>query len=110
MVYLPTVIRVIYPVVSTWMMMVTLQPKAVSTHGGMAASPTCCYRWGIDRDFDGVVGPDAFGIVSDEYLAWFASRPLDENQVLDPPRYEIGYMDDLGGLNSDTFIKIKPTL
>ena len=71
------------------------------------SSPTCCYRWGIDgSNFDGVEGPDAFGLVSDEKLAEIASRPLDENQVLDPPRYEIAYTDDLGGLNSDTFIKL----
>jgi hypothetical protein len=82
-----------------------------STEGGLYAwwdgtSPTCCYRWGIDRDFDGVPGPDAFGIVSDEDLAYMGSRPLDEHETLEPPRFEIGYMDDLGGLNSDTFIKL----
>jgi hypothetical protein len=70
-------------------------------------SPTCCYRWGIDGSvIDGVEGPDAFGLVSDEKLAEIASRPLDEHQVLDPPRYEIAYTDDLGGLNSDTYIKL----
>ena len=71
------------------------------------SSPTCCYRWGIDgSNFDGVEGPDAFGLVSEEKLAEIASLPLDENQVLDPPRYEVAYTDDLGGLNSDTFIKL----
>ncbi|MBE9564393.1 MAG: choice-of-anchor F family protein [Proteobacteria bacterium] len=72
------------------------------------SSPTCCYRWGIDRDHDGVEGPDAWGIVSDADLIAIAERPLDENVTLDPPRYEIAYMDDLGGLNVDTFIKITP--
>jgi hypothetical protein len=71
------------------------------------SSPTCCYRWGIDGSvIDGVEGPDAFGLVSEEKLAEIASRPLDENQVLDPPRYEIAYTDDLGGLNTDTYIKL----
>jgi len=72
------------------------------------SSATCCYRWAIDRDFDGTVGPDAWEVIPPENLAWFASRQLDENQVLDPPRYEIGYMDDMGGLNSDTFIRVMP--
>ncbi len=54
----------------------------------------------------GVEGPDAFGLVSEEKLAEIASLPLDENLVLDPPRYEVAYTDDLGGLNSDTFIKL----
>lgn len=82
-----------------------------ATEGGLHAwwdgsSPSCCYRWGIDRDRDGVPGPDAFGLVSDADLVEMAARPLDEHQVLDPPRYEVGYMDDLGGLNSDTFVKL----
>ena len=70
------------------------------------SSTSCCYRWGIDRDHDGVVGPDAWGIVSDADLAEMKARPLSETEVLDPPRYELAYMDDLGGLNMDTFIKI----
>jgi hypothetical protein len=45
-------------------------------------------------------------LLTDEELAEIASRPLDENQVLDGPRYEIAYTDDLGGLNSDTYIKL----
>jgi hypothetical protein len=68
------------------------------------------FRWGIDPDRDGnsagtVPDPNAWGIVSDEELARIASRPLAEDVVLAPPRYEFGYMDDLGGLNMDTFIK-----
>lgn len=69
------------------------------------SSPTCCYRWGVQG------GPQlqsAWSLVSDADLAAMEARPLDENQVLDPPRYEVGYMDDLGGLNMDTFIKITP--
>jgi hypothetical protein len=82
-----------------------------ATEGGLYAwwdgsSPTCCYRWGIDRDFDGTIGPNAWEIVSNDDLAYMASRPLDEEEHLAPPRFEIGYMDDLGGLNSDTFIKL----
>ena len=64
------------------------------------------YRWGIDRDHDGVVGPDAWGIVSDAELAEMVARPLHPTVPLDPPRYEVAYMDDLAGLNVDTFIKI----
>jgi hypothetical protein len=68
------------------------------------------FRWGIDPDKDGnsagtVPDPNAWGIVSDEELARIASLPLAEDAVLPPPRYEFGYMDDLGGLNMDSFIK-----
>jgi hypothetical protein len=68
------------------------------------------FRWGIDPDKDGnnagtTPDPNAWGIVSDEELARIASRPLAEDVVLPPPRYEFGYMDDLGGLNMDTFIR-----
>ncbi len=85
-----------------------------ATEGGLyawwdASSPTCCFRWGIDPDLDGNPGPDAFGIVSDADLAYVASRPMGETVQLDPPYFEIGYMDDLGGLNSDTFIKMTKT-
>ena len=73
-----------------------------------ASSATCCYRWGIDRDKDGVVGPDAWGLVSEADLAALAELPLDENQVLPPPRYEVAFMDDLGGLNVDTLVKLTP--
>ena len=68
------------------------------------SSPTCCYRWGIKG------GPElqsAWSIVSDADLAEMEARPLG-TEPLDPPRYEVGYMDDLGGLNMDTFIKITP--
>ena len=70
-------------------------------------SPTCCYRWGIDRDDNGLIGPEEWGIVSNEELAWIADREL-SNTTLPPPHYEIAYVDDLGGLNVDTFIKITP--
>ncbi len=50
--------------------------------------------------------PNAWGIVSDEDLAYMASRPMSETEILEPPRFEFGYMDDLGGLNVDTFIKM----
>jgi hypothetical protein len=71
------------------------------------------FRWGIDPDKDGndagtSIDPNAWGIVSDEELARIASRPLAEDAILPPPRYEFGYMDDLGGLNMDTFIKFTP--
>ncbi|MBE9564421.1 MAG: choice-of-anchor F family protein [Proteobacteria bacterium] len=73
------------------------------------SSPTCCYRWGIDGDPKDADDSDAWGILNDADLAAVAARPLDENEILDPPRYEVAYMDDLGGLNVDTFIKIAPT-
>ena len=77
------------------------------------SSPTCCFRWGIDPDNDGNnagagTDPNAWAILSDTELAEIASRPLSETEILPPPRYEVGFMDDLGGLNSDTFIKIQP--
>ena len=63
------------------------------------------YRWGVKG------GPQlqsAWSIVSDADLAEMESLPLSKTEVLDPPRYEFGYMDDLAGLNMDTFIKITP--
>ena len=63
------------------------------------------YRWGVKG------GPQlqsAWSIVSDADLAAMEARPLSETEKLDPPRYEFGYMDDLAGLNMDTFIKITP--
>ena len=71
------------------------------------------FRWGIDPDMDGnsagtATDPNAWGILTEAELDEIASRPMSEDHVLDPPRYEFGYMDDLGGLNSDTFIKIQP--
>jgi len=67
------------------------------------------FRWAIDPDMDGV-SPDAdsWGLVSNADLDEIASLPMSETEVLTPPRYEFGFMDDLGGLNSDTFIKFKP--
>ena len=73
------------------------------------SSTTCCYRWGIDGSGtpDGIIGPDPFGLVDDSTLAYIASRPMVEHPWTDgEPRFEIGYTDDLGGLNTDTFIKI----
>ena len=63
------------------------------------------YRWGVKG------GPEeqsAWSIVSDADLAEMEALPLSETEILDPPRYEFGYMDDLAGLNMDTFIKITP--
>ena len=62
------------------------------------------YRYGIDRELDGAIDADKFGIVPDVELAIMASRPLSETEVLEPPRYELGYMDDMAGLNVDTFV------
>jgi hypothetical protein len=62
------------------------------------------YRWGVKG------GPElqsAWSIVSDADLAEMEARPLG-TEKLDPPRYEFGYMDDLAGLNMDTFIKLTP--
>jgi hypothetical protein len=77
------------------------------------STPTCCYRFGIDPDKDGnnngtTDDPNAWRVLTEAELAEIASRPLDENKVLDGPRYEIAYTDDLGGLNSDTYIKLGP--
>jgi hypothetical protein len=66
------------------------------------------FRWGINPDRDGnTPDPRAWTVLTEPELAEIASRPLDENKTLDPPRYEIGVADDLGGLNSDTFIKLQ---
>lgn len=62
------------------------------------------YRYGIDKDSDGVIDEDTFGIVPDSELAYMATRPLDEHEILPPPRFEVGIIDDLAGLNVDTFI------
>ena len=77
------------------------------------STPTCCYRFGIDPDMDGnnngtTEDPNAWRVLTEAELAEIASRPLDENKVLDGPRYEVAYTDDLGGLNSDTYIKLGP--
>jgi uncharacterized repeat protein (TIGR01451 family) len=53
------------------------------------------WRYGQDQ---------AFAVVPDELLADWAQRPLSEDEVLEPPRYETGLIDDLGGLNVDSFI------
>ena len=71
------------------------------------------FRWGIDPDRDGNnagtgTDPNAWGVLTAAELAEIAARPMSETDVLPPPRYEFGHMDDLGGLNSDTFIKIQP--
>jgi hypothetical protein len=63
------------------------------------------YRWGMKG------GPElqpAWSIVSDADIAAMEARPLSETETLEPPRFEFGYLDDLGGLNMDTFIKITP--
>jgi hypothetical protein len=62
------------------------------------------YRYGIDRDLNGAIDLDKFGIVPYDQLAIMASRPLSETEVLEPPRFELGYMDDMASLNVDTFV------
>ena len=66
------------------------------------------FRWGLNPDRDGnTPDPRAWTLLTEAELEEIASRPLDENQELEPPRFEIGVMDDLGGLNVDTFIKLQ---
>ncbi|MES1944455.1 hypothetical protein PC39_10077 [Salinisphaera sp. PC39] len=55
------------------------------------------WRYGHEQDF---------AVVSDDQLKAWAKRPLSEDEVLEPPRYEIGLIDDMAGLNVDTFIYI----
>jgi hypothetical protein len=68
------------------------------------------FRWGPDPTMDATspcsaAGKTPFGILTDAELAAIAARPMSEDHVLAPPRYEFGYMDDLAGLNMDTFIR-----
>ncbi|MBA1146782.1 choice-of-anchor F family protein [Ectothiorhodospiraceae bacterium WFHF3C12] len=55
------------------------------------------WRWGNERNF---------AVVPDSQLAVWARRPLSEDEVLEPPRYEVGPIDDVSALNVDTFIYI----
>jgi hypothetical protein len=68
------------------------------------------YRWGSDPDINGVIDGDAFDVVPTKTLVQWALHPLQEQP--DPatgkfppgPLYEIGVMDDLAGLNVDSFV------
>ena len=55
------------------------------------------WRRGNDRDFARV--PEAT-------LAEWAERPLSEDEVLEPPRYEVAPIDDVAALNVDAFLYI----
>jgi hypothetical protein len=68
------------------------------------------FRWGPDPTMDetspcSAAGKTPFGILTNDELAAIAARPMSEDPVLAPPLYEFGYMDDLAGLNMDTFIR-----
>ncbi len=70
---------------------------------GIAASEGSLIAWWDGSDWR--YGQDqAFAVVPYEVLRDWAARPLSEDEVLDPPRYETGLIDDLGGLNVDSFI------
>ena len=68
------------------------------------------YRWGSDPTYDGEINDDGFAIVPRETLVEWGLFPLQEEP--DPvtgefpagPLYEIGVMDDLAGLNVDSFV------
>jgi hypothetical protein len=68
------------------------------------------YRWGSDPDFNGDIDDDAFGVVPTDTLVEWALHPLQDEP--DPvtgefppgPLYEISTMDDLAGLNIDSFV------
>jgi hypothetical protein len=69
------------------------------------------FRWGVDGPvFDGVVeAENAFSKVDPETLTTWAMNPLVEDCELDDscppgPVYEIGVIDDLVGLNADSFV------
>jgi len=67
------------------------------------------YRWGADPTYDGNIDDDAFTIVPRETLVEWSMFPLqeepDENGEFPAgPLYELGEMDDLAGLNVDTFV------
>ena len=68
------------------------------------------YRWGSDPDVNGLIDDNAFTPVPRETLVEWAMFPLQEE--VDPvtgewrtgPLYELGVMDDLTGLNVDSFV------
>ena len=68
------------------------------------------YRWGSDPDLNGDIDGDAFGVVPTNTLVQWALHPLQEEP--DPatgkfpagPLYSIDTMDDLAGLNVDSFV------
>jgi len=72
------------------------------------------YRWGVDGATRGVYASnpaDAWTVVSDEVLAQAAYNELDEHATapFSAPAYEIGYADDMAGLNTDVYIKFDAT-
>ena len=72
------------------------------------------YRWGADPTYDGNIDEDAFTVVPRELLVEWSMFPLqeapDENGDFPAgPLYEIGVMDDLAGLNVDTFVYLGRT-
>jgi MYXO-CTERM domain-containing protein len=67
------------------------------------------YRWGADPTYDGNIDEDAFTVVPRELLVEWSMFPLQEAPDANGdfpagPLYEIGVMDDLAGLNVDTFV------
>lgn len=59
------------------------------------------YRYGLK---------DGFAIVPREQLQEWAQRLLSEDEILEGPRYESGPLDDLSGLNVDSFLYLDERL
>jgi hypothetical protein len=69
------------------------------------------FRWGVDGATRGVYGSnpsDAWTVVSDAVLAQAAYNELDEHATapFSGPKYEIGYVDDMSGLNTDVYVRL----
>jgi hypothetical protein len=69
------------------------------------------YRWGVDGATRGTYASqpgDAWDALSDTQLAVAAYNQLDENATapFSGPKFEIGYADDMAGLNQDVYIKL----
>jgi len=67
------------------------------------------YRWGSDPTYNGEIDDDNFSIVPREKLVEWSLFPLQEEPDEDGnfptgPLYEVGILDDLAGLNVDSFV------
>lgn len=68
------------------------------------------FRWGIDPDKNGEADVNKFTVLDRETLVEYALHPLEDEpdpvtgEFPTPPLYELGVMDDMAGMNVDTFV------